>query len=399
MPRPVSQVLFAMLAAAAWPACGGGGKPTGSAATRPRAHSIATKQVLAEARSLAREGDVDGADRAYGEAYADGRETKILTEHVEFLLQAGKPTRAQDVAKTYYDEHATDSLGYRLYSEALLAGNKGTEALEIADQLVALDAEDPVGHERRGRALILLDKSREAIEELRQAVQLDPKNATYHMALGTALHKLGDFDDAALAFRAALKQAPDDPQAHVLLGMALRDLNELDEARQYLDKALEIDSRHARAYFELGLLLNRQGKQADAEEALAKAVRYQPNESLFWYAYGEIYRLQGRTEEALEAYEKAMDRDPPYPKAVGKLGLLLVQTKRYDEAETVLIAGIRKDKSNAVNYLHLGVVYAAKGKNKLAIENYEKFLELAPKNDPERARAKSAIQELKRRGS
>jgi hypothetical protein len=43
------------------------------------------------------------------------------------------------------------------------------------------------------------------------------------------------------------------------------------------------------------------------------------------------------------------------------------------------------------------VVYAARRKNRLAIENYQKFLDLAPKNDPDRGRAKDAIQELKRR--
>jgi Tfp pilus assembly protein PilF len=81
---------------------------------------------------------------------------------------------------------------------------------------------------------------------------------------------------------------------------------------------------------------------------------------------------------------------------MGKLALLLVERKAYDEAEKLLIPAIRKDPKNAVNYLNLGVVYAARKQNKLAIENYEKFLELAPKDDKDRARAKDAIRELKR---
>jgi len=47
--------------------------------------------------------------------------------------------------------------------------------------------------------------------------------------------------------------------------------------------------------------------------------------------------------------------------------------------------------------LNLGVVYAARKKNKLAIDNYEKFLELAPRDDKDRARARDAIRGLKRR--
>ena len=72
---------------------------------------------------------------------------------------------------------------------------------------------------------------------------------------------------------------------------------------------------------------------------------------------------------------------------------MLVERKQFDEAETFLIQGIRKDNKNAVNYLHLGAVYAAKKKYRLAIENFEKFLDLAPRNDPDRGRARNAIQD------
>lgn len=378
------------------PACGGSEKPTKIAKTKKK--KTEKRELLAQARDEAKAGEIEAADELYEKAYAVDKELEILEEHIDFLLNAGKPTRAAEVAKVYYDGNATDLAGYRLYTAALLAGNKGAEALEVADQMIGIDDEDPYGHERRGRALLLLEKDQEAIQSLRRAVQLDPKNAVFHKSLGTALHKIGEVNEAALEFRAALKFADEDAEAHVLLGMALRDQNELDESRQFLEKALDLDPRNGRAFFELGLLLNRQGKQAEAEDALAKAVKYQPNESLYWYAYGEIYRLQQRFDEALNAYQKAVELDPPYPKAIGKLGLLLVQLKKYDDAEAFLIQGIRKDKTNAVNYLHLGSVYAAKRKYKLAIENFEEFLERAPRNDPDRDRARDAIRELKRKG-
>jgi hypothetical protein len=43
------------------------------------------------------------------------------------------------------------------------------------------------------------------------------------------------------------------------------------------------------------------------------------------------------------------------------------------------------------------VVYAARKKYRLSIDNYERFLEIAPKDDKDRARAKEAIRELKRK--
>jgi len=396
MLRLLLQVSLAGSLTASVVACGGTDKPV-KTAKPAKVETNKKGELLSEARDEARAGDVDGADEAYAAAYALGQEFDVLEEHVDFLIHAGRPARAQAVAKVYYEENANDARGIALYADALLAGNKGREALAITDQMVAADENDAAAREKRGRALLLLDKDQEGIAELRRAVQIEPKNATYHMSLGSALHKIGEVNEAALEFRAALKHAPEDPKAHVLLGMALRDQNELDESRQYLDKALDLDPENGRAYFELGLLLNRQGKQALAEDSLARAVKHAPNESLFWYAYGEIFRLQQRTEEALNAYRTAVELDPPYPKAIGKLAQLLIARKQYGEAEVLLIKAIRRDPENATGYLYLGDVYADTRKYKPAIENFEKFLELAPANDPDRDRAKREIRALKRK--
>ena len=151
------------------------------------------------------------------------------------------------------------------------------------------------------------------------------------------------------------------------------------------------DRRIARPQKRLGLLVPSQPGQADAEVALSKAVQKSPNDSRFWYAYGEIYRLQERFDEALNAYTKAVDLEPPHPKAIAKLGILLVDRKDWKEAEAVLTKAARRDPKNPVIYLHLGVVYAATRRNKVAIETFQKFLELAPKTDPDRGRAQDAI--------
>ena len=122
-----------------------------------------------------------------------------------------------------------------------------------------------------------------------------------------------------------------------------------------------------------------------------------PNESLFWYAYGEIYRVQERFDEAISAYRKAIEIDPPYAKAFQKLGLLLADRKQYDDAETVLTQAIRKEPKNPLPYLALAQVQQQQKKNARALENYEKFLDLAPKNDPDRDRAEAAVKQLKKK--
>jgi Flp pilus assembly protein TadD len=394
--------------------CGGGEAIVKTVKNDPKKKEA--KQLVTDARDEAAAGKLDDADRSYGEAYATAAESpklafEILAEWVDFLDHAGRSGRACAVAKQYNDANVGDPRGYALYAEALILGNRGKDALDIATQLVQLTPDDPAGHEKRGRALLQLGQMDEGIDELRKAVQLDGSNAKFHMSLGSALHQTGDANKAALEFRAALKSAPEDPQAHVLLGMALRDQDETDEALSHLQKALDLDPKNGPAYFELGVLYNRQSaqlaehgqakqaeaKQAEAQESFGKAVQYAPNESRYWYAYGEIYRVQQRSDDALKAYRKAVALEPPYPKAVSKLGGMLVEKKQYDEAEPYLIQAIRKDDKNPANYWYLGKAYAAKKRNRAAIDNYELFLKYAPKNDSDREKAKEIINQLKRK--
>jgi cytochrome c-type biogenesis protein CcmH/NrfG len=150
----------------------------------------------------------------------------------------------------------------------------------------------------------------------------------------------------------------------------------------------------------MGVLYNRQLKQIEAEAAFGNAVKYAPNESRYWYAYGEIYRVQAQIDHAIKAYRRAVEIDPPYPKAVGKLGSVLVDNKQYDDAEPYLIQAIRKDPTDpksAVNYFYLGKAYAALRKNRQAIENYELYLKYAPKGDADRDKAQEQIRQLKRK--
>ena len=392
MTRVLAKLLLASALAASVTACGSTPKPVKKARKEPRHDAKAMRD---EARDDAKSGDYDAADKKYGEAYEQSKDFDILEEYVYFLAQNGRAAKAVDLAKAYYDANVSDTHGYTLYADALLAAEDGAKALEVADQLIQMNGDDAAGHEKKGRALILLGKE-EGLEELRKAVHLDG-SATNQILLGKALFSLGKVDEAALAFRAAVKQEPESAEAHTFLGMALRGQSEFDEAKTHLEKAIDLDSRDGRAYFELGLIAGIQSKAEEAEDALAKAVKLSPNESQFWYAYGEVYRSTDRLDEAISAYRKAVELDPPYPKAQQKLGLLLVDRKQYDEAEVVLTQAIRRDKNVPINYLNLGVVYAAKKKNQLAIENFEKFLQLAPKNDADRGRARDAINELKRK--
>jgi tetratricopeptide (TPR) repeat protein len=356
------------------------------------------KALVSEARDHAKNGDLDAADKAYADAYAATPDMEIFEERVTFLVHNGRTNRAQEIAKAYVDSHLTDAKGYQLLAEALIAAGRGADALEVTDQLLQIKPNDPVGFEKRGTALILQERNEEGLEMLRKAKDADPKNPAFHVALGKALDQLKNPNEAALEFQAALNFAPDNADIFVSLGRARREQGEFGDAKTYLDKAIELDRNSGRAYFEMGLLYDKENKESDAEQALAQAVQKSPNESIFWYVYGEVLRGEQRFDDALKVYKQAVSLENPYPKAVQKYVPLLIERKQYDEAEDLLTKAIHKDPRGFANYFNLGTLYAAQKKYKLAVENFQKYLDLAPKSDGDRAKAQKEIGELKRRG-
>jgi tetratricopeptide (TPR) repeat protein len=352
--------------------------------------------LVAEAEAAAAAGDIEGADAKYAEAFKVKPDYAILEVHVRFLLDHKKTPAAVETSKVYYDNNPTDPRGSHLYAEALLVAGDYTTALGVAEELVALDDNDAAAHEKKGRALVAGGQVDAGVEELRRAVALDPKSSRFMVELGAGLHKAGKVDEAALQLRAAITIDPDNGRALMLLGLALRDQAELEEAEVFLVQATK-KSKDAQPWFELGITQNRRGDDLGAESSLARAVGIEPDNSLYQYAYGEMLRFNKKYDEAIEAYRKANELDPPHPKASAKLGLALFEAQRLGEAELFLTDAIRKDEKNPFNYYNLAIVYREQKKTKLAIEMYEKFLELASPDDGDRAKADACAKALKRK--
>jgi tetratricopeptide (TPR) repeat protein len=377
------------------PACGPKQPPKG--AHKHKAGPSGAEALLGEARTAVAAKQDEVADAKFAAAFEAKPDIAILEEHVRFLIGTNRLPRAVEVSKAYYDAQPADPKGFHLYSHALIAAGSFDAAADVAGKAIALDDNDAAAHENRGRALFLAGKGPEGIEELRRAAQLAPDNAEYLIELANALHRTGNVNEAALQLRSAIKLSPDHARAHLLLGVVLRDQMELDEAKVYLTKATELDPRDPRPWFELGILQNKLGDNNGAEASLGKSVELGPDNATNWYAYGEALRLNKKYDLAVTAYERAQTLKPPHPKAAAKRGLVLYEAKRYGEAEVFLTNAVREDPKNPYNYINLAVVLKQQKKYKLAIEMYEKFLELAPKEDGDVPKVKSEIRDLKKR--
>ncbi len=105
---------------------------------------------------------------------------------------------------------------------------------------------------------------------------------------------------------------------------------------------------------------------------------------------GLSYYMVNRREQALESLDKAVDLNPRYVEANIHRGILLAEMGRGDEAEASFAAaresgaedrgGVAAHYASKLANLHaeVGEAYAEAGRLGLAIEQYERALELGP---------------------
>lgn len=138
-------------------------------------------------------------------------------------------------------------------------------------------------------------------------------------------------------------------EALVKLDLAERDFELL---AQHLNELLAIDPGNAWGNLALGTLELRNGRYRAAEAALLKSVGRAPTpialNNLAW-----TYCRLGRNRTALEYGLRSLELRPTSPEAWDTLGMILVQTKRYDRAEQSFRESLSLDPQGTDTWTHL----------------------------------------------
>src|SRR5262249_36503711 len=178
---------------------------------------------------------------------------------------------------------------------------------------------------------------------------------------GFGLHVAGGYEDALAAFDKALGVLTRPAAVHLGRGRTLGALSRLEEAVSAFDKAIGIDPHYAAAWNRKGGALVRLGRDTEAIDAIEQAVVLDPRETEAWMVLGYLHGRRDRLLQALPCYDRVIAAEPDFASAwFGNAGVL-AQLGRADDA----IAG------------------------------FERFLELAPAGDAQRADAEKRIGELR----
>ncbi len=208
---------------------------------------------------------------------------------------------------------------------------------------------------------------------------------------------------------AAFAKIPKDARDAYSKGLDAASKGETKTAVEMFEKAITIYPTFSQALGELGLLYMRSGKMDKAAKTYESLLAVTPNDATAHLNYGiALYNVaigqinDKKLDEAKETLTKAelelrqaLKANSASPSGHYYLGLILIKSKRYDEAQKEMETAIADGGQDlALAHKYLGGLYMSSNRPKDAADQLEKYLELDPKA-PDAERIRGTIKDLR----
>ena len=247
------------------------------------------------------------------------------------------------------------SAGYGLFLEALSLREAGRadEAIKVLQRALKADPGAADAHAEMAR--IHMEESRFdlAVAAVEQAVKVSPNRSDLRSLAGQVHQFYGQSGGGEAELRLGVREyeaastlSPNDPAP-------LRDLTRLYSVLRDAKGALQtwkrlsvVDPQNVDAFVQVASLSLATGDTAAAVQALQTAANADPDNVRVLQILGDIKQQNGKPEAALEHYKAAAKLDPKDLVTRLKIGEILIDTKRADEAVKLTDEMLKEDASN-----------------------------------------------------
>jgi tetratricopeptide (TPR) repeat protein len=193
----------------------------------------------------------------------------------------------------------------------------------------------------------------------------------------------GDLFMARKMYREAIDTYKSGPQTAIIwdkVGIAYHQLGELGAARKAYERAVKIDKKYADAINNIGTVFYAEKKYRSAISRYNRALQIAPDNASVWSNLGTAYYARGKFDLMTQAYTKALQLDPDVFEKHGSVGTRMQDRGVADKARY---------------HFEMARMYAASGKNDLALQYLRKALEEGFKEKEKLQQAKefSALRE------
>ena len=260
--------------------------------------------LLAEA--LSRQGDREGAERAYaGQIAASVHQPEL--QQAAAALSENRLAVAERLLKPFLKRHPDTVAALRMLAE--VAGRLGryddaevllTRCLELAPGFAPA---------RHNHALVLYrqNRPREAIAEADRLLADEPGHPAYRSLKAAALAQIGEYDAAIAGYQGVLAEHPLQPKGWMSLGHALKTVGRTAQSIAAYRRSLEQQPGLGESWWSLANLKTYRFADADIaamRAQLARAGSREEDRLHLHFALGKALEDQGADAEAFEHYRQ-----------------------------------------------------------------------------------------------
>ncbi len=222
-----------------------------------------------------------------------------------------------------------------------------------------------------------------AISHYQRVLDLDPGYAAAYTGLGQVYSAQGAFAAAVPAFQEAARLDPDAAEPHYYLGNLAVRQSRSEAAVQHYERALKRNPAYLQAYVNLAGLHARQTDYRPAIAVFKRGLQALPAHPELLLRLGRIYFIQTRYREALAQLQEMVRQDPGRSQAYELMAQAHLQLDDPVAAVAALNAGLERDSTSAALRARLGILLLEEERADEAIGH----LDLALHQDPDRAEA------------
>ncbi|MBE0594341.1 MAG: tetratricopeptide repeat protein [Gemmatimonadales bacterium] len=209
--------------------------------------------------------------------------------------------------------------------------------------------------------------------------------ATVLANLALSLEKAGRYDEAENAYSEAGALAPQDPRILTGWGIVALHRGEFEVAIGRLDQAREVAGEGPLPplwYWARSLAAAALDRLPQADALLRKGLEAYEDHPVLSNNLAVVLEMRGDVDRAVDVLHRAMSDEQPLPQVAKNLGDLLYRAARYEDAWEAYQRAIRLQPTLGDDvYFRLGNIAYKRQDRQLAIEYWNRALELNPRHE------------------
>jgi tetratricopeptide (TPR) repeat protein len=325
--------------------------------------------------------EIDKALAEYGSLYQEHpNDLRVKKNYVQLLILKGRLDEATSLNDEILKKTPKDVDGMSYRGQILLRRGQHSEAVPVLEAAVKADSDNAALHHYLGVAYAGVGNVNRAENEWREAVRLRPQLVPAQQALAQVAATKGDYELLAKIAEEVITASPMAPEGYLLRATSRFGKKDPAGAETDLKKAMELAPQNPDSYERLGSLRLSQKRYPEAEKLFEQALELNPATVGAMQGLVAMFSIQKQNPKALARVSAQIVKAPKSSPFQFLLGGLLINEKRWGEAEAALEKAVELDRNNLDALFLLGQLHATRGSNDKAAASYERALQQNPRD-------------------